>query len=229
MVLQPLHLHTQVAVRLNYLLYLPQDYTADGGREWPLILFLHGGGGRGNDLQLVQQNGIPKLLEHGEHLPFVVVSPQCPENSTWWVQTHAVMALLDEVSRTHAVDPRRVYLTGLSLGGYGTWHLATLYPHRFAAIAPICGGGMRFYGFPERVRALKDVPVWAFHGAKDPVVPLEESTKMVETLREAAGDVRLTVYPDATHDSWTETYDNPELYEWFLSHSMRGQKENSGR
>ena len=228
MVLQPLHLHTQVAVRLNYLLYLPQDYTADGGREWPLILFLHGGGERGSDLQLVKRHGIPKLLEHGGHLPFVVVAPQCPEDSTWSVEARAVMALLDEVSRSHAVDANRIYLTGLSLGGYGTWHLATLHPRRFAAIAPVCGGGMWLYGFPERVGALKDVPVWAFHGAKDPTVPLEESTTMVDALREAGGDARLTVYPDAQHDSWTETYGNPELYKWFLSRSRQGQEPEVG-
>jgi len=222
MVQEALRLHTQVPVQLDYWLHLPQDYTADSGREWPLILFLHGGGERGNDLALVKRHGIPKLLEQGTHLPFVVVAPQCPEDSTWWVEAHAVMALLDEVSRAHAVDARRVYLTGLSLGGYGTWYLATLHPRRFAAVAPICGGGVWFYGFPERVGALKDVPVWAFHGAKDPTVPLEESTKMVEALREAGGNVRFTVYPDAEHDSWTQTYDNPELYEWFLSHSLQG-------
>ena len=108
------------------------------------------------------------------------------------------------------------------MGGYGTWHLAAAQPDRFAAIAPICGGGLWYEGFPEKVCVLEKVPVWAFHGAKDPSVPLEESAKMVRALEACGGNVRFTVYPDATHDSWTETYDNPELYEWFLSHSLRG-------
>ena len=222
MVQQALTLHTQVTrtLKLDYLLYLPQGYAADGSHEWPLVLFLHGAGERGNDLSLVKRHGIPKLVEGGKHLPFIAVSPQCPEHSTWSMESHDVMALLDEVIRSHAVDASRVYLTGLSLGGYGTWHLATLYPHRFAAIAPICGGGFWMYGFPERVSVLKDVPVWAFHGAKDPAVPLEESVKMVRALRECGAEVRFTVYPDAKHDSWTETYENPELYEWLLSHSL---------
>ena len=185
------------------------------------MLFLHGAGERGSDINAVKRHGIPKLAEEGRHLPFIAVSPQCPEHSTWSLEAHDVMVLLDEVIRSHAVDTNRVYLTGLSLGGYGTWHLATLHPHRFAAIAPICGGGVGLYGFPERVCALKDVPVWAFHGAKDPVVPLEESAKMVRALKECGGDVRFTVYPEAEHDSWTETYENPELYEWLLSHSRR--------
>ena len=222
MVQMALTLQTQIAqtVKLDYLLYLPQGYRADGSHQWPLVLFLHGAGERGSDLNLVKRHGIPKLAEEGNHLPFIALSPQCPEHSTWSLESHNVMALLDEVIQSHAVDTSRVYLTGLSLGGYGTWHLATLYPHRFAAIAPICGGGFWMYGFPERASVLKDMPAWVFHGAKDPTVPLEESEKMVSALRECGAEVRFTVYPDALHDSWTETYDNPELYEWLLSHSL---------
>jgi predicted peptidase len=223
---QALTMRSQVEVQLSYWLYLPQDYAANAGHEWPLILFLHGAGERGDDPAMVKRNGIPRLLEQGSHLPFVVVSPQCPAHSMWWAESLAVMALLDQVCRTHTVDANRLYLTGLSLGGYGTWHLAALYPDRFAAIAPICGGGIRFHGFPERVSLLKHVPVWAFHGAKDPSVPVEESAKMVRALEECGGEVRFTVYPEAKHDSWTETYDNPELYEWFLSHSLQPTEGN---
>ncbi len=122
---------------------------------------------------------------------------------------------------THAVDTERIYLSGLSMGGNGTWHFAAAYPDRFAAIAPVCGWGDFFAGFPERVCLLKQVPVWAFHGAQDTVVPLAGSQVLVDKLQECGGDVRLTIYPDATHDSWTETYDNPELYTWFLSHTTR--------
>ena len=107
----------------------------------------------------------------------------------------------------------RIYVTGLSMGGYGTWDLATRYPNRFAAIAPICGGGE-----PARACTVKHLPVWAFHGAKDEVVPLEQSQAMIDALAACDGNARLTVYPDADHDAWTQTYDNPELYDWFLSH-----------
>jgi predicted peptidase len=102
------------------------------------------------------------------------------------------------------------------MGGYGTWSLATEYPERFAAIAPICGGGD-----PKKAHLLKDMPVWVFHGAKDTVVPPERSEEMVNALKEAGGNVQYTVYPEADHDSWTETYNNPKLYEWFLKHKRK--------
>jgi predicted peptidase len=132
------------------------------------------------------------------------------------------LALLDDLLGRYAVDRDRIYLTGLSMGGYGTWYLGTEHANRFAAIAPICGGGYWFHGFPERVCRLRDTPVWAFHGAQDDVVPLGESETLVDTLRQCGGTVELTVYPDAGHDSWTATYANPALYQWFLAHTRRG-------
>lgn len=200
-------------VHLSYLLHLPGDYNKDGTERWPLILFLHGRGERGSDLELVKKHGIPKIVEEREDFPFITVSPQCPEASYWPVETDNLVALLDEVTANYAVDPKRIYLTGLSMGGYGAWMMAMVYPDRFAALAPICGGGV-----PVMAYRLKDVPVWTFHGAKDETVPIGESERMVNALRQCGGDVRFTVYPDADHDSWTETYQNPELYEWFLSH-----------
>ena len=199
-------------VGLRYLLYLPKGYGENQEQKWPLMLFLHGAGERGNDLNVVKKHGPPKLIDQGKDLPFIIVSPQCPSGSWWTEQLDALMALLDEVQSKHAVDPDRIYLTGLSMGGFGSWALGCRYPQRFAALAPICGGGEWFLA--ER---LKDVPVWTFHGAKDPVVPLRESQEMVTALRRAGGNVQLTVYPEAQHDSWTETYNNPKLYEWFLS------------
>ena len=131
-------------------------------------------------------------------------------------------ALVDDVLARHkAADPDRVYLTGLSMGGFGTWETATEYPERFAAIAPICGGGR-----PYTAARLKKLPTWVFHGEKDPVVPIKRSEEMVDALKKAGGDVKFTRYPEAGHDSWTETYNNPELYEWFLKH-QRGQKAES--
>ena len=125
-----------------------------------------------------------------------------------------IMALIDETVENYSIDQNRVYLTGLSMGGYGTWTIASSYPQRFAAIAPVCGGGQ-----PYLARSLKNIPVWAFHGAMDSVVPLQQSQMMVDAVNRAGGNAKLTVYPEADHDSWTATYNNDELYEWLLSHS----------
>jgi predicted peptidase len=207
-------------VSLKYLLYLPKGYGEKKDQKWPLLLFLHGAGERGSDLNLVKKHGPPKLIDQGKELPFVVVSPQCPTSSWWPEQVDALTALLDEIQSKYAVDADRVYLTGLSMGGFGTWTLACRYPERFAALAPICGGGDKYL-----VSRLKNVPVWVFHGAKDPVVPLQSSTDMVEALKRAGGNVQFTVYPEAQHDSWTETYNNPKLYEWFLSQRRNEEKK----
>lgn len=213
--------HVARTVRLDYLLFLPQGYGDDPAQEWPMILFLHGMGERGSDVQAVKKHGLPKILEDRDDLGFVVVSPQCPAETIWSVETAALNALVDEVVEAHAVDTRRIYLTGLSMGGYGTWHLALERPERYAAIAPICGGLIGAGAHPDRICALKDTPVWAFHGARDRTVPLAESADLVSALKACGGDVRFTIYPDAGHDSWTETYENPELYSWFLQHAKR--------
>jgi predicted peptidase len=208
------------SVSTDYLLFLPKGYGEDSAKRWPLMLFLHGAGERGDDLAKVAVHGPPKLVANQPDFPFILVSPQCPEGQTW--DNTTLLALLDEVMADHAVDPARVYLTGLSMGGFGTWSLGIAHPERFAAIAPICGGGdviKVLLADPAKAPALRSLPVWAFHGAKDPVVNLEESQRMINALkRVGCGEVRLTIYPEAQHDSWTETYNNPELYRWFLSH-----------
>lgn len=200
----------------RYWISFPDGYDAAAGRRWPLLLFLHGAGERGGDLDAVKKHGPPKRIASGTNLPFVVVAPQCPSND-WWESTRQMLtlvALLDEVQANHRIDEDRVYCTGLSMGGYGTWRLASENPGRFAAVIPICGGGRWF-----TVGAMKNVPAWVFHGAKDPVVPLAESEKMVNALRKAGGTVEFTVYPEAQHDSWTATYDNPAVYAWLLNHT----------
>jgi predicted peptidase len=193
-----------------YLLYLPEGYGEEPDRHWPLILFLHGRGESGSNLDRVKRHGLARRLDEGLALPAIVVSPQCPAGG-WWT-TDVLSALLDEVSERYVVDPDRVYVTGLSMGGFGTWALALRYPDRFAAIAPVCGGGD-----PARACTIRRLPVWAFHGAKDDVVAFEKSEEMVDALRACDGNVRFTVYPEARHDSWTETYANPELYAWMLA------------
>lgn len=206
---------------LHYLRYLPQDYGKQAGEKWPLILFLHGAGERGDDLNLVKKHGLARVVEERD-LPFVILSPQCPVNHWWSDFLPTLDALVQQAIDTLAVDPRRVYCTGLSMGGYGSWHLAAEYPQRFAAVAPICGGGGWMYGFPERVSDIAHLPIWVFHGAKDNVVPLRESQVMVDALKGCGADVRFTIYPEAMHDAWTVTYNNPALYDWFLSHQKAG-------
>lgn len=206
-------------VECEYLLYLPDDYGKDAKKRWPLMMFLHGAGERGNNIRQVAKHGLPKMIAQGKNFEFIIVSPQCP-NDIWWPEENDILiSLLDEIEKKYRVDTDRVYLTGLSMGGFGTWSLACQYPKRFAAIAPICGGGER-----HAAGRLKNIPVWAFHGAKDKVVPVEKSKEMVAAVRKAGGDAKLTVYPEANHDSWTQTYNNPEFYEWFLSHK-KGEKK----
>jgi predicted peptidase len=206
---------------LDYLLYLPTGYQRSGP-AWPLMLFLHGAGERGTNVDKVAVHGPPKLTKAGAKLPFIIASPQCPDNRIW--RDDELLALLDDLVLKLNVDTNRIYLTGLSMGGYGTWSLGTKFPERFAAIAPICGGGEQLpillASREKRPNTpLKTMGVWAFHGAKDPTVPLEESQRMTNALmRAGCKDVKLTVYPDAGHDSWTQAYEEPELWNWFLSH-----------
>jgi predicted peptidase len=219
------------AARYEYLLALPTGYDATSEKRWPLLLFLHGSGERGSDVWLVAKHGPPKLLRAGADDPatkqlaenFIVVSPQCPLG-VWW-DSDAVLALLDDVMATHRVDAARVYLTGLSMGGFGTWDLAMAHPERFAAIIPICGGGpfgSTYLANINRKAELRSLGVWAFHGALDKTVPPVESERMVDLLkRYQVADVNLTVYPDAAHDSWTATYANPEVYTWLLRHARQ--------
>lgn len=206
-------------VRLDYLLHLPQGYHARG-EPWPLMLFLHGAGERGSNVQNVAAHGPPKLVKAKRDLPFVLVSPQCPADRTW--RDDELLALLDAVIARHNIDTSRVYVTGLSMGGYASWSLGSKYPERFAAIAPICGGGEQvplLLASRQKKAVLRSLGVWAFHGAKDPAVPLEESQRMTNAfMRAGCKDVKLTVYPDAGHDSWTRAYEEPDIWNWFLAH-----------
>ncbi len=207
-------LNRDLKVRLHYLLYLPKDYASK--KVWPLVLFLHGAGERGDNLDMVKKHGPPKLVAQGKEFPFVLVSPQCPAGR-WWEPTE-LSALLDEIVEKQKIDKDRVYVTGLSMGGFGTWSLAAHSPKRFAAIVPICGGGE-----PITTMLLPKVPAWVFHGGKDPVVPVARGEAMVNALKAAGGTVKFTVYPNAGHDSWTEAYNDPKLYEWLLEQKRHAE------
>lgn len=197
-------------VTVRYLISLPESY--DKQEKCPLMIFLHGAGERGDDLNRVRIHGPPKIVSKKNTTPFIIVSPQCPRKK-WW-NIDALSRMLDHILATTKADPDRLYLTGLSMGGYGTWAWTAKEPKRFAAAIPICGGGD-----PKTAGALVDIPIWVFHGAKDSVVPLARSEVMIDGIKKAGGTkVKLTVYPEADHDSWTETYDNPEIYKWLLQH-----------
>ena len=201
-----------VTAKLDYLLYLPPGYH-QSRQKWPLVLFLHGAGESGSDLAKVKIHGPPKLVEAGRQFPFILVSPQCATRG-WNPDT--LNALLDDLMRKYPVDKKRVYVTGLSMGGYGTWALAAAHPEKFAAIAPVCGGGN-----PKDAAKLAPLPIWVFHGAKDPTVPIQRSEEMMQAIKAAGGNVKFTIYPEAGHDSWTEAYNTPEFYTWLLGQKRR--------
>lgn len=194
-----------------YHIYYPESYDASE-EQWPLILFLHGAGERGNNLEKVKNQGLPKYLKDKRDFPFVVAYPQCPAYTYWDVPS--LNRWFDEVLTKVRADTSRIYLTGISMGGYGTWHWAAHNPEKFAAIIPICGGGD-----VSKARHLAHMPIWAFHGAKDDIVPLSETLEMTKAVEAVGGKVALTIYPDLFHDSWTITYNNSRIYEWLLKHT----------
>jgi len=195
-----------------HLVVLPDGYDRTPAKRWPLILFLHGSGERGNDLTMIKNEGPQGYINQGHPLPFIVVSPQCPEWESW--SPERLMRLIDQIEAAYRVDPKRIYVTGLSLGGIGTYDLAATYPQKFAALAPLSG-----MENPEIVERLKSIPIWIFHGADDAIVPTRFSIDMANRLKEAGADFKLTIYPGVGHGGWDKTYANPALYAWFLDHA----------
>lgn len=194
---------------MSYLIYLPQEYSENETQTWPLLLYLHGSGDRGDELGLVKRSGTPALIERGEHLPLIVVSPQCHENRIW--NASALLLLIDSVSDDYRIDRNRVFVTGFGMGSYGTWVLAAKCPDRFAAIVPVGRGAD-----PKIGSRLSKMAVWAFHGALDENIPLSAVQSIVNSVRDAGGNVRLTVFPDRGRDISDVVYLDPNLYLWLL-------------
>lgn len=216
----------------RYQVFLPS--TAAGGNRPAVILFLHGSGERGGDNHKQAEAGIgPYVRAHADTFPAIVVFPQAAEGSEWNQQNDVVMAELDQVIKTYNADPDRIYLTGLSMGGYGVWDYALRAPDRFAALVPICGGliapdrpqmavtGAANWPDPYATVAgkLHTLPIWIFHGAKDDVLPADYSRKMIAALKTAnASDAHYTEFPNANHNSWDPAYqDTPELWTWLFA------------
>ncbi len=209
------HAQNNIEQDLNYLLYLPNEYD-QSEQVFPLVLFLHGAGERGDDLENLKIHGIPKLINEGRSFPFISVAPQCPNDGYWdkpeYVST--LISLVKTVMKDTRVDPKRVYGTGLSMGGLGTLAIAIKDPELFSAIIPICGGADL-----EKIQRLNKLPMWIFHGDRDDVIPLDNSISIYQSLRSVNENVFLTVYAGVDHDSWTETYENDDIYDWLLKFS----------
>lgn len=199
------------------------------GKTYPLVLFLHGAGQRGSDNTAQLTHGVIPILEGASKLgePCFLIAPQCPRDGWWGPRSRspqradaaakpalmdAVLALTEAMTKGHPIDPKRFYVTGLSMGGFGTWSLLEEVPQKIAAAVPICGGGE-----PEQASKFKDVPVWAFHGEADPVVPVKSTREMIAALKQAGGNPKVTYYPKVQHDSWTQTYADPAVLKWLFA------------
>lgn len=195
----------------QYYLYFPENYDVKKDEKFPLLLFLHGGGESGGDLEEIKTNGPPKLIAEGKQFPFLILAPQHPHPKQWW-NTRALIQLLDTVVTNNHVDKNRIYLTGLSRGGGAAWELAVQYPEKFAAMAVVCG----MTPVPYASWVDKNMPIWVFHGTEDKSIPISESEEMVKKLKSMGHDIQFTKYEGVGHNSWEKAYTTDELYEWFI-------------
>lgn len=200
----------------HYLVYTPENYDSVGSKNWPLIIYLHGKSAGGNNLNKVRRYGIPFFIDRGMKFKAIVVSPQCPAGKNWtserWFEP-----FYKELCAKYRIDSTRIYLTGMSMGGFGTWDLGIKYPNRFATLMPLCGGGK-----PQEVCAIKDVPIWVFHGDRDAKVPIRRSDEMVTALRKCGGNPKYTVLKGKGHDIHRQFAD-PSLYEWMMQYTNNRQ------
>lgn len=202
-------------MEMQYLLYLPDGYESDSESEFPLLLFLHGGGSSEDDLEMLKRSGFAGKIEEGRSFPFMVLSPQNPHSRKFWNET-ALITLLDKIQKEYRVDPSRVWVAGLSRGGYGAWRMAIQYPERFAALVAVCGETPDHYA-----KWLGDMPIWVFHGEKDRTISIKESDEMVAALKKNGNPVRYTKYPDTGHNAWDQAFSDPELYKWLLAQKKK--------
>lgn len=209
-------METNVTEKLSYYLYFPDDYDVDPEKDFPILLFLHGGGESGDSLVTIKRNGPPKLILEGKKFPFLILAPQNPNPKKWW-NTRAVKQLLDSIVKTNRIDKRRIYLTGLSRGGGAAWEMAVQYPETFAAMAVVCG----MTPLPYASWINKKMPMWVFHGEKDKSIPIEESETMVAKLKEMGYEVLFTKYPNVGHSAWIKAYETDALYDWFMDQELK--------
>jgi hypothetical protein len=215
------HAYTSKDAGLDFLLYVPKAYGEDPKAEWPLILYLHDAEWRGTNPDFVRRDSLPRRLDIQGDIPFLVISPAGNGDWDFWSKEGMivpVLRILEEVQTTYAVDPKRIYLTGAGMGGNGVWALGLLHPDAFAALVPL-DGYLYPFGVPDNICDLKDVPVWAFHGENDFMVPVEVEQDLVSALNACGGKAQITIKTDAVIPM--DEYYRPELYEWLLSQSMK--------
>lgn len=204
----------------KYVLFIPHDYKGD--KVYPVILFLHGAGESGTDGKKQATVGLaPAIKKREKTFPFIAIFPQADKaaRGSWTAESpyaQRALKILEQVQKDYKVDSKRVYLTGLSMGGYGTWSLAAAFPDKWAAIVPICGAGD-----PSAAAKFKDVPCWAFHGDKDGAVKVEGSRDMIKALKDAGGSPKYTEYPGVNHNSWDMAYGTSDLYDWLLMQKLK--------
>lgn len=202
-----------LSMQMEYLMYLPDDYDDDPGNIYPLLIYLHGGGG-GEGIAYARRGGPPKMIKDGEKYPFIVLCPYNAEPKKYW-NDHALIGLIDKIIDSHPVDTARIYLAGMSRGGYGAWRLAINYPEYFAALVAASGVTPTAYGYALWI---KDLPVWVFHGTEDDAIPFRESVEMVEALKKADAEVKFTPLAGKGHSIAQEVFGRTDIYEWMLSH-----------
>ena len=205
---------------LQYILRYPKDFSPD--KRYPVILYLHGSGSRGKGPKEFMKTDAFTLTAKHDNFPFLYVAPMCPPDTTWFDDIPTLKALTEQIRRLPYADADRFYGMGASMGAYGIWQLAMHIPETFAAILPICGGGMYW-----NAKRLVNVPVWAFHGGKDKTVLTEESQKMVDAVNKHGGSAKLTIYPNNTHNAWTDTYSDPEVFAWLLQHTNKNDRDTA--
>jgi predicted peptidase len=214
----------KATMHMKYLFYLPESYGEDPHKKWPLILFLHGMGERGDNLDLLKKHPLPKILDEQKDFPCIVVSPQLSVDKSLWDDfIDPLKELLDQIQSKYSVDTQRVYVTGFSMGGAGIRNFALRYPHYFAAIVPIAGAyKFRSKEIPDNLCDLKELPIWAFHGGKDGAVQAWQTEILVNALKVCGCSIRYTLYPEADHSqSWIKAYADPELYIWLFAQTLK--------
>lgn len=219
-----LHPYRSEKAQLDFLLHLPQGYGKDPQQEWPMIVFLHGAHLRGATLELLKEEPLVRQVEKEHDFPFIVVSPLGDGEYEFWAKDEMIdplFTLLEEIQAVLSVDPQRIYLTGNDMGGNGVWAIGLRYPEFFAALAPVAG----YFGYPfevpENICDLKDTPVWAFHGRRDEIIPVEAEQDLVDALIACGGNAQITISPDMKIDVPYKVYADPELYDWLLSQTLK--------
>lgn len=216
--------------KYNYSIFVPPTYTPD--KAWPVILFLHGSGERGTDGLLQTEVGIGRAIRRNwSRIPAIVIMPQCRPGKSWdGAMANMALKCIEQTSRDYRMDPARIYLTGLSLGGFGTWHIASLLPDRFAAIVPVCGFVGKGPEATDEARKIAPkiatIPTWVFHGDKDDAVPVDRSREMVAALKAAGGKPFYTEVPGGNHNVWDRAYDDAEMWKWLFAQKREAKAGN---